>query len=509
MAIDIANIQKKTSVLVVDDMENMVRINKKILESLGFGGVQTALGGEDGIAKIKAQNAVNAPFDLVLLDWNMPGVAGVEVLKYLRKHEKLQKSYVLMVTAESNRENVILAVQLGINDYIVKPFSPETLSEKLTKVGDMARRDLEKAHKKYLEWRGGELDLGNNLRDRTFRHILAQFEICLKLNGRNFSAMLSQIDFLLKTKSYIDANEILTYHNDLNRTSSEGHYLHGMLYLMQNKKKRAQELFHRASTLSLDYIPAMIKLGEVALSLHDSKAAINAFAGVMRAIEHRRNLLEEKLAEAISRSSRGNQEVKDLEKRVQDAKSVNPDYLSAGYSLLNLYKVSNDVVKGKEVLAKLTAATPKSAFEWLKVGLAYLKEDEEDKAQSAFKRVEKAAPDNGRNLLEIGIAYQMKEKFAIAQSYFEKAAHYCNDSKSYNRLGLSLRFQGKLDEAVEAYQEALERDDKDKAAGFNLAQALYEKRQIPESMKLLREIVEFFPDFEEAVERLEYLEELH
>lgn len=116
-------------ILTVDDMATMRRIIKSILNQLGYHNVDEAENGKDALAKLK-QNK----YDLVLLDWNMPEMDGITLLKEIRNDPQLKDIPVIMVTAEAKKENVLLAIQSGANNYIVKPFNAETLKEKLDKV---------------------------------------------------------------------------------------------------------------------------------------------------------------------------------------------------------------------------------------------------------------------------------------------------------------------------------------------------------------------------------------
>ncbi|GAB6072366.1 chemotaxis response regulator CheY [Venenivibrio stagnispumantis] len=116
-------------ILTVDDMATMRRIIKSILNQLGYNNVDEAENGKDALSKLK-QNK----YDLVLLDWNMPEMDGITLLKEIRNDPQLKDIPVIMVTAEAKKENVLLAIQSGANNYIVKPFTAETLKEKLDKV---------------------------------------------------------------------------------------------------------------------------------------------------------------------------------------------------------------------------------------------------------------------------------------------------------------------------------------------------------------------------------------
>jgi len=122
-------------ILTVDDMATMRRIIKSILNQLGYHNVDEAENGKDALAKLK-QNK----YDLVLLDWNMPEMDGITLLKEIRNDPQLKDIPVIMVTAEAKKENVLLAIQSGANNYIVKPFTAETLKEKLDKVYESLNR---------------------------------------------------------------------------------------------------------------------------------------------------------------------------------------------------------------------------------------------------------------------------------------------------------------------------------------------------------------------------------
>ncbi|MGY3039507.1 two-component system chemotaxis response regulator CheY [Rhodanobacter sp. TND4EL1] len=118
-------------ILVVDDFSTMRRIVRNLLVELGFSNplIQEADDGESAMVMLRS-----APFDLVVTDWNMPNMTGIELLRAIRAEASLKGMPVLMVTAENNRDQIIAAAQAGVNGYVVKPFTADTLKEKLTKI---------------------------------------------------------------------------------------------------------------------------------------------------------------------------------------------------------------------------------------------------------------------------------------------------------------------------------------------------------------------------------------
>jgi two-component system chemotaxis response regulator CheY len=116
-------------ILIVDDFSTMRRIIKGLLAELGFANVEEADDGNSALPLLKANN-----YDFLITDWNMPGMTGIDLLKAVRSDAKLGKLPVLMVTAEAKREQIVEAAQAGVNGYVVKPFTANTLKEKMDKI---------------------------------------------------------------------------------------------------------------------------------------------------------------------------------------------------------------------------------------------------------------------------------------------------------------------------------------------------------------------------------------
>jgi len=116
------------NILIVDDMAAMRKILKTLLAQLGYKNVDEAEDGKQALEKLR-QNPDK--YGLVITDWNMPNMTGIELVQAIRSDEKLKHLPVLMVTAEAKKENVLMAIKAGVNNYIVKPFTAETLKEKL------------------------------------------------------------------------------------------------------------------------------------------------------------------------------------------------------------------------------------------------------------------------------------------------------------------------------------------------------------------------------------------
>jgi two-component system chemotaxis response regulator CheY len=115
--------------LIVDDFPTMRRMVKGLLHELGYQDVTEADDGNTALPMLK-----NGSFDFLITDWNMPGMAGLDLLKAVRADARIAKLPVLMLTAEAKREQIIEAAQAGVSGYVIKPFTVQTLKEKIDKI---------------------------------------------------------------------------------------------------------------------------------------------------------------------------------------------------------------------------------------------------------------------------------------------------------------------------------------------------------------------------------------
>ncbi len=117
------------NILVVDDYKTMLRVLRNLLRQLNFSNIEEASDGTAALKKLR-----HSSIDLIISDWNMEPMTGIELLREVRGDGKLKHIPFIMVTAESKSENVIAAKEAGVSNYIVKPFSAETLKSKMASV---------------------------------------------------------------------------------------------------------------------------------------------------------------------------------------------------------------------------------------------------------------------------------------------------------------------------------------------------------------------------------------
>lgn len=116
-------------VLVVDDYGTMLKIQRNLLKGLGFVDIDEAKDGSQAIQMCQITD-----YDLIISDWNMEPMTGLQFLRWVREEGKNKTVPFIMVTAEAKQENVLVAAKAGVSNYIVKPFNAETLKEKIAKV---------------------------------------------------------------------------------------------------------------------------------------------------------------------------------------------------------------------------------------------------------------------------------------------------------------------------------------------------------------------------------------
>lgn len=123
------SIDKTMHVLIVDDYKTMLRIIRNLLKQIDFHNVEEATDGVEALAKLRAGN-----YGLVISDWNMAPMTGLELLQEVRRDNRLSGLPFIMITAESKTEKVVAAKKAGVSNYIVKPFNAETLRDRIDKV---------------------------------------------------------------------------------------------------------------------------------------------------------------------------------------------------------------------------------------------------------------------------------------------------------------------------------------------------------------------------------------
>ncbi|MCC7259656.1 MAG: response regulator [Alphaproteobacteria bacterium] len=122
-------VDKNIAVLIVEDNTTMRRIESNLVRQLGFNNITEAVDGTDALAKLRAKK-----IEFIISDWHMEPMTGLELLKQVRADAQLKHIPFIMVTAESKVENILVAKQNGVSNYIVKPFSAEALKTKMVSV---------------------------------------------------------------------------------------------------------------------------------------------------------------------------------------------------------------------------------------------------------------------------------------------------------------------------------------------------------------------------------------
>lgn len=122
-------INKSMNILIVDDYKTMLRIIRNLLKQVDMHNVDEATDGSEALTKLRAGR-----FDLVISDWNMEPMTGLQLLQEVRADARLKATPFIMVTAESKAENIVAAKQAGVSNYIVKPFNAEVLKSKIERV---------------------------------------------------------------------------------------------------------------------------------------------------------------------------------------------------------------------------------------------------------------------------------------------------------------------------------------------------------------------------------------
>lgn len=120
------------SIITVDDSSTMRRIIRNTLQKLGFENILEAGNGAEALGVISSNKV-----DLIITDWNMPEMDGLTFIKNIRAKEEYKELPILMVTTEAAKEDILTALKSGVNNYVVKPFTPETIQEKVFKLLDI------------------------------------------------------------------------------------------------------------------------------------------------------------------------------------------------------------------------------------------------------------------------------------------------------------------------------------------------------------------------------------
>ena len=121
-------------ILIVDDMQSLRELLKAYLRRLGFRHITDAADGREAYQALIAAKVAGAPFELVISDWNMPNMNGLELLKIVRANADWKQLPFIILTTENEKEKVVEAVLAGVSNYMVKPVEEEMLREKLQKV---------------------------------------------------------------------------------------------------------------------------------------------------------------------------------------------------------------------------------------------------------------------------------------------------------------------------------------------------------------------------------------
>ncbi|MBF0273983.1 MAG: response regulator [Nitrospinae bacterium] len=502
------SIESNMRILIVDDFSTSRRTMRMSLKTLGYHHVIEAVDGVDALAKLQDEDRIG----LILLDWNMPNMSGIEFLRKVRAKPEHKKVKIIMITAESAKENIVSAMQSGVDQYLLKPVMPKNLEEKIlgivnralkeglelrekervrieasTENEEQARKDwilinrtvlqsLKEVAEIYpwkadLYFQSGTMYLEIGETGNAFR----EFEKTLEADPKHIEASIALADIYMKRKMGFKAVKCLTKLSGVKFSSS--------LYQ---------------------------KLGEAYTLAGDSNKAIKAFNDSIRFGEDEHRSKEEMakkhngLGQAFLQKHEETKDASWQEKSINTLKKsveYDPQYISAHFNLLNVYKQTGDTEKVNEMLKKTAEITPNDSAGWIDLGRLFLENKESQKANFAFKMAIKGSKALADDYFEVG---DVLSHFDLDQAlkFLEKSLELDPiQSHVLNKIGMLYRKKKMLSKTLEYYEKAIALDPEEETLLYNLACAYLESKNSDSKEKArekLEKALEISPDFMEA-----------
>jgi len=504
--------------LVVDDFQTTRKSLKLILRALNFLHIEEAADGKEALRLVEEDSKIG----LILLDWNMPKMSGLSLLKEIRKSPEKKRIKVIMITAESLSANILSAIQAGADEYIIKPVTGDILKDKIHK---MVKKDVAAAKKiineKIQNLKKRETSMQSDLRSvlwESVRELKSSFSYFPWVADPHYEMGMLFQELGELNKAADEFEKSLTVDERHTRAS----VALGNIYLKRKQGKKALRVLEvvAARRPSTDVLQA---LGEAYLDTGNANKAITTFKKSIQLVEAvQKGKMQQAEAESMAEKHEGlgmaylskfdeTKEKEWNEKSVEsfnNALKYNHRYISAHFNLMTAYKNAGDSAKVREILQKVSEITPNDTSGWLKLGNTYLDQKSTDKAAFSFKRAMGLSTYLPQTYFEIGNIFidhdlDMALKFLNKSiDLEEKQAHVLN------KIGIIYRRKGKHQDAITNYQKALVIEPNDEYILYNAASAYLESEQTEEAIKCLEKAIEVAPNFTTAAKLLQSVKKI-
>ncbi|MBF0170017.1 MAG: tetratricopeptide repeat protein [Nitrospinae bacterium] len=501
-------------ILVIDDMGAMRMQVKSVLTDLGFSEILTAAHGKEAFDKLLALHDIpDKHIELVLSDWNMQPINGLQLLGMVRKDLRLKDVFFLLLTAEQARDNIIAALQAGVDEYIIKPFNHATLKKKFENLVTVKLAEITKQFTRLVAPKGGEEGQLDALPEERLDKLLAftakKYSLLMKVAPWSSAPHTAMGNMYLLCQRHAEAEPHLRRAIALSFGDTAAHASLSRALRAQGKLAASIEEMEVALQLSPASWPLRQQLGEAYLKAGDHSRAILHLAEAQKAAEQTgdaRGKAKSMSAMGMAKMGKGEQSrdvalLKEGVGEIQKAAAVDPDLLSAQYNLMVAYRKMGKKEEALAVFDRIQAIEPTDVEGWIALALAYLGRDDLAKAVFAFTKAAGLAADKCGVYSEAANDFYQKQAYEQALDFAQKArAENPSDFQSYNVAGLVYRARGELKPAITEYTLALDLDPENAGLLFNLGFAYAKSGDADRGKQYLGQAVEKAPALAPKVE---------
>lgn len=505
-------------VLIADPVGPTRTALRGCLSRLGFQDISEAGDGAEAWGGISGENAPGRKrAQIVFADWDIPGVSGYDLLKKTRAGKDTKKTLFILLVDEEKREQIMAAVQAGVDECVVKPGTLDVLRGKLLNLLQRSLAAVKKGVDEYMERM--DLSAENPETEPERRAVASRFVKQALDTGEvapfSLLPMMEAAKTLIRFRMYPEAERFLRDVIARDFSQADAHQLLGHVLKAIGKIPQSIKELEIALEKAPDSGDTALKLGEAYMKDGQMMKAVETLG---------RSVMLFARASMTSKQARGqnslgkvkfdfgdaendalirDEGIKDMNKAME----LDPGLVAACYNLMVAYKKTGLASKAIEMFEKVSAMEPKDAHGWLDMGKVFLENDEQDKAVFAFKKADQLSGGVFEIYEDISTALYRHKMHKEALRYLDKAKKINpSDKFVYNLCGVIHRVLGDRYAAVNEYKMAAQLDPDDAGVIFNLGVAYFKASQEDKSLEYFKRAKTLDPSLTEADKYLDMLE---